>query len=113
MRERHSDGVKRASGGSCAPEFVVKRAPAHAGGLRMSERLAFVFMFSLMAAFVVGLTVLAAKSGANPLIGRSVPASSTLPAKAHDAVNSGKPGSDVGNPCRRHRRELCAAAGGS
>jgi hypothetical protein len=58
----------------------------------MSERLAFVLMFSLMAAFVVGLTVLAAKSGASPLIGHSVPAGSTLPPKAHDAVSSHEPG---------------------
>jgi hypothetical protein len=57
----------------------------------MSERLAFVVMFSVMAMFVVGLTVLAAKSGASPLIGRSAPASSTLPPKAHDAVSSSKP----------------------
>jgi hypothetical protein len=47
----------------------VKRAPAHAGGLRTSERLAFVAVFSLMAAFVVGLTVLAAKTGGTPMIG--------------------------------------------
>jgi hypothetical protein len=58
----------------------------------MSERLAFVVMFSLMAAFVVGLTVLAAKSGANPLIGHSVPAGSTLAPNAHDAVSSVSPG---------------------
>jgi hypothetical protein len=59
----------------------------------MSERLAFVVMFSLMAVFVVGLTVLAAKTGATPLtLGHSVPAGSTTPPKAHDAVSSGKPG---------------------
>lgn len=69
----------------------MKRAPAHAGGLRMSERLAFVVMFSLMAVFVVGLTVLAAKSGATPLIGHTAPAGLTPPPKAHDAVSSGKP----------------------
>jgi hypothetical protein len=42
----------------------VKRAPAHAGSLRLTERLAFVMMFTAMAAFVVGLSVLAAKTGA-------------------------------------------------
>jgi hypothetical protein len=47
----------------------VKRAPAHAGGLRTSERFAFVVVFSLMAAFVVGLTVLAAKTGGTSMIG--------------------------------------------
>ena len=55
----------------------MKRAPAHAAGLRTSERLAFVLVFSLMAAFVVGLTVLAANSGASPLIGHTTPASSS------------------------------------
>jgi hypothetical protein len=86
----------------------------------MSERLAFVVMFSLMAAFVVGLTVLAAKSGASPLIGRSVPASSTLGPRAHDQANNGKAPSDAENGCRtvttggrRHHQELCATAGGS
>jgi hypothetical protein len=60
---------------------VVKRAPAHARGLRLSERLAFVAMFALMAAFVVGLTVLAVKSGNRAVTGRTAPASSrTLPA---------------------------------
>jgi hypothetical protein len=44
-----------------------------------------------MAVFVVGLTVLAAKSGATPLIGHTAPAGSTLPSRAHDAVNSSKP----------------------
>jgi len=39
------------------------RVPAHAGSLRLSERLAFVLMFMTMAAFVVGLSVLAAKFG--------------------------------------------------
>jgi len=42
----------------------VSRAPAHAGSLRVTERLAFVTMFTVMAAFVVGLAVLAAKTGA-------------------------------------------------
>lgn len=47
----------------------------------MSERLVFVAMFTLMAAFVVGLAVLAVKSGTRVVTGRSAPASSrTLPA---------------------------------
>jgi len=53
----------------------VTRAPAHAGSLRLTERLAFVMMFTAMAAFVVGLSVLAAKTGAAglPLVGSSAP----------------------------------------
>ena len=59
----------------------------------MSERLAFVVMFSLMAVFVVGLTVLAAKTGATPLtLGHSAPSSSRTPPTAHDQANSGEPG---------------------
>lgn len=42
----------------------MRRGPAHAGSLRISERLAFVLMFMAMAGFVVGLSVIAAKSGA-------------------------------------------------
>jgi hypothetical protein len=94
----------------------VKRAPAHAGGLRMSERLAFVVMFSLMAAFVVGLTVLAAKSGASPLIGRSAPASvRTIPPRSVPDQVGGKRGSaadgDGSGPCNRGRRgdRACSA----
>jgi len=41
----------------------VSRAPTHAGSLRLTERFAFVMVFTVMAAFVVGLTVLADKSG--------------------------------------------------
>jgi hypothetical protein len=82
----------------------------------MSERLAFVAMFSLMAMFVVALTVLAAKSGPNPLLVQRAPASSaTLPAGTHDQQSSGKPRSDAGNHCRRaaagdrhDRHGLCA-----
>jgi hypothetical protein len=49
----------------------------------MPERLAFVVVFSLMAGFVVGLTVLAAKTGAAPVIGRTTPAGvGTIPAGA-------------------------------
>jgi len=54
----------------------VTRAPAHAGSLRLTERLAFVMMFTAMAAFVVGLSVLAAKTGVGsdlPLVGSSAP----------------------------------------
>jgi hypothetical protein len=54
----------------------VTRAPAHAGSLRLTERLAFVMMFTAMAAFVVGLSVLAAKTGAGsglPLVEGSAP----------------------------------------
>jgi hypothetical protein len=52
----------------------VTRGPAHAGSLRLTERLAFVMMFTAMAAFVVGLSVLAAKTGVGsglPLVGGS------------------------------------------
>jgi len=75
----------------------VKRAPAHAGGLRTSERLAFVLVFSFMAAFVVGLTVLAANSGASPLVGHTTPSGSqTLPVGA-----IGQPGAgDKTDPSR-------------
>jgi hypothetical protein len=74
----------------------VKRAPAHAGGLRTPERLAFVLVFSLMAAFVVGLTVLAAKSGASPLVGHTTPAGSkTLPVGAQQPKGgTGQSGAD-------------------
>ena len=48
----------------------MKRAPAHAGSMRLPERLAFVVVFTVMATFVVGLSVLAAKSGARALTGR-------------------------------------------
>lgn len=98
MRKRRLGRVKRASGGSCAPEIVVKRAPAHASGLRLSERVAFVVVFSLMATFVVGLTVLAAKSGARLVIGRGVPASSTTLAAgvARRQLGDGTGGSGTG-----------------
>lgn len=80
----------------------MKRAPAHAGGLRTSERLAFVVVFSLMAAFVVGLTVLAAKSGASPLTGHTAPASGTIPPKAPDQLVGGtrRSGGDQMEPGR-------------
>jgi hypothetical protein len=59
----------------------VSRAPAHAGSLHITERLAFVTMFTVMAAFVVGLAVLAAKTSAGagfgghgpPLVAVSAP----------------------------------------
>jgi hypothetical protein len=57
-------GLHGQAGESCAPEIQVKRAPAHAGSLRISERLAFVAMFMAMAGFVVGLSLVATKSGA-------------------------------------------------
>jgi hypothetical protein len=69
--------------------IAVKRAPAHAGGLRMSERLAFVVMFSLMAAFVVGLTVLAAKTGAEPVIGGTTAAGAGTPGPASQGLAGG------------------------
>jgi hypothetical protein len=53
----------------------MKRRPAHAGSLRISERLAFALMFVAMAAFVVGLSVIAAKSGARAGRGLHVAAS--------------------------------------
>jgi hypothetical protein len=84
----------------------------------MSERLAFVLMFSLMAAFVVGLTVLAAKSGGDPLIGRTVPASPTLAPRVHDELGGGERRADADNACRpaagpdrRNHQDLCAAVG--
>jgi hypothetical protein len=43
----------------------VSQAPAHAGSLRLTERVAFIGMFAAMAAFVVGLSVLAAKTDAS------------------------------------------------
>ncbi len=42
----------------------MSRAPAHAGSLRLTERLAFAGMFAAMAAFVVGLSVVAARTSA-------------------------------------------------
>jgi hypothetical protein len=69
--------------------IAVKRAPAHAGGLRTSERLAFVMVFSLMAAFVVGLTVLAAKTGAAPVIGGTTAAGAGTPGPASQGVAPG------------------------
>ena len=48
------------------------RAPEHAGRLRVTERLAFVMMFTVMAGFVVGLSVVAAKTGARTLTDRTV-----------------------------------------
>jgi hypothetical protein len=79
----------------------------------MSERLAFVVMFSLMAAFVVGLTVLAAKSGPSPFIARGAPAGSTLAPAANDVGGGGKRSSDPHAACRstagHNRREPCAA----
>jgi hypothetical protein len=48
----------------------VTRAPAHAGRLRITERLAFVMMFMVMATFVVGLSVLAARTDARTGTGR-------------------------------------------
>jgi hypothetical protein len=63
----------------------VRRGPAHAGSLRISERLAFVVMFMAMAAFVVGLSVVAAKSGARAGTGRQVAATSRT-----DAIGSGE-----------------------
>jgi hypothetical protein len=49
----------------------VSRAPAHAASLRLTERFAFVMMFMVMAAFVVGLSVLAVKTGAR--VGTDLP----------------------------------------
>jgi hypothetical protein len=70
-------GVEHGQAGeSCAPEVNVTRVPTHAGNLRLSERLAFVVMFMAMAAFVVGLSVLAAKFGGRAIPGRSNAASS-------------------------------------
>ena len=73
----------------------MKRAPAHAGGLRTSERLAFVVVFSLMAAFVVGLTVLAAKTGATSVIGGTTAAGAGTvgAASQQQAGGTGQPGS--------------------
>jgi hypothetical protein len=48
----------------------VTRAPAHAGRLRLNERLAFVMVFTVMATFVVGLSVLAARTDARTGAGR-------------------------------------------
>jgi len=69
--------------------IAVKRAPAHAGGLRTPERLAFVVVFSLMAAFVVGLTVLTAKTGATPVIGGTTAAGAGTPGAASQGLAGG------------------------
>jgi len=69
--------------------------------LRTSERLAFVMVFSLMAAFVVGLTVLAAKTG-TPMIGGATPAGagSAGPASQGQAGSTGRSG--AGHSGRGH-----------
>jgi hypothetical protein len=93
----------------------VKRAPAHAGGLRTSERLAFVMVFSLMAAFVVGLTVLAAKTG-TPMIGGTTPAGAGTagPASQGLAGNPGHSGggqSGAGRAGLGHTRPVASVSG--
>ena len=77
----------------------------------MSERLAFVVVFSLMAGFVVGLTVLAAKTGAPPVIGRTTPAGvGTIPA---GAGQSGRGQSGRGHSGRGHSGRGHSGAGQS
>jgi hypothetical protein len=82
--------------------IAVKRAPAHAGGLRTSERLAFVMVFSLMAAFVVGLTVLAAKTGGSPVIGGTTAAGAGTAGPPSQGLANGGPsggGQSGGGKC--------------
>jgi hypothetical protein len=68
----------------------VSQAPAHAGSLRVTERLAFVTMFTVMAAFVVGLTVVAAKTGASTALEQSLSdGSRTMPAGQGGVKNLG------------------------
>jgi hypothetical protein len=76
----------------------VKRAPAHAGSLRISERLAFVAMFMAMAGFVVGLSVIAAKSGARIGAGLSLAASAPAERAGTGGVESDHPCSTVKAP---------------
>src|SRR5262245_50950810 len=66
----------------------------------MSERLAFVVVFSLMAGFGVGLAVLAAKTGAPPVIGRTTPAG--VGASPAGAGQSGAGQSGAGQSGARH-----------
>lgn len=71
----------------------MSQAPAHAGSLRVTERLAFVTMFTVMAAFVVGLTVLAVKTGAGrglPLVAGSAPTETVRGGGGHHG-GTGKP----------------------
>lgn len=73
----------------------MRRAPAHAGSLRGSERLAFMLALAVMAAFVVGLAVTASRHGVGGIGtpttaagSRAVPAGSTGSVAAR---RSGKP----------------------
>lgn len=68
----------------------MKRAPAHAGTLRGSERFAFALVFVLMAAFVVGLAVAASGPGAPAVSGPTAAAGSRTVA----AGTTGAPQSD-------------------
>jgi beta-lactamase class A len=74
----------------------VRKAPAHAGGLKPWERLAFALAFALMAAFVVVVTVSAARDrerGARP-------AATSQPRQARGNTPPGDPSSrgSAGSP---------------
>jgi hypothetical protein len=67
------------AGESCAPEREVRRGPSHAGKLPAWERFVFGLVFTLMAAFVVTVTMSAAHSQRSELRpGAAVP-DSVLP----------------------------------
>ncbi len=55
----------------------MRRAPAHAGSLRPWERSVFVLVFALMLAFVVVVTMSAAKSKGRPRVAAGTPASTS------------------------------------
>jgi hypothetical protein len=76
----------------------------------VAERLAFVAMFTLMATFVVGLTVLTVKSGAHVLANGSLDGSQTMPAVQGTLPDSGNPaaGAPAGTVSARRSEVLNA-----
>jgi len=80
------------SGGSCAPESEVKRAPSHAGRLPVWERMIFALAFAVMVAFVVGVTVSATKLGSQAALDTARPALRSVAGRAPAIVASGASG---------------------
>ena len=75
----------------------MRRAPAHAGSLRGSERLAFMLALALMAAFVVGLTVTASRHGVGGIGTPTTAAGSrAVPAGSGESASARKSGTSAG-----------------
>ena len=73
----------------------MKRAPAHAGSLRGSERFAFALVFVLMAAFVVGLALAASRPASPGVAGPAAVAGSRTVAAG--STGGPQPDQDAGS----------------